>query len=223
MSNKKILRIGLAVLSAIAVVSLSVVFARGDERFAAVAEGRGDREEVAPGYDLYHNVRPELEGNPVPRRLPSFVPPGGRQIVEENIIATLVAGTEPDAVHYEIEFVFAPGCGGATACHWGRVSGYVRDRAGDIVPDPERSAVYINEGEFAKRAPNPPGDVELPNGITGYFLPWVLAAYASDAAVIWDEGPYRYRVSVKGGSKEEVVEMARSAILNPTGQTPGGD
>ncbi|ERN41270.1 hypothetical protein KR51_00021600 [Rubidibacter lacunae KORDI 51-2] len=104
MSNKKFLWIGLAVLTAIAIVGLSSLFARGDGQIAAGAEGRVDREEVAPGYDLYNYVRPALEGNPMPRRLPSFVP----QVVDHNFVATQVAGTEPEADHYETEFDFSP-------------------------------------------------------------------------------------------------------------------
>jgi len=184
--------------------------------------------ELAPWYDLYYYVRPELGVNAVPRRLPSEIPPNPKQIVSRNLFASILAGAEPaDAPYYEIEFAVVAGCNGARHCHYATVAGYHRDRVDELdgvgVPERQLSVDFVNEdpSAFANRDPAEAGDVELANGITGTFIPWLITAYLTDAKIMWDEGPYRYLVAVKGASKEEMVRMANSAILNPDGVVEG--
>ncbi|MFN6068408.1 MAG: hypothetical protein ACK45T_14795, partial [Pseudanabaena sp.] len=54
--------------------------------------------------------------------------------------------------------------------------------------------------------------VSLADGIQGYFVPWVCGASCNDAQVYWDKNGFRYAVGIKVGNKNNLIQMANSAI-----------
>lgn len=99
--------------------------------------------------------------------------------------------TEVNKNRYEIEIAFDPECNNAGACHFGSVTG-------------EKSPGEPFSGK----------KVKLTNGISGYFTESECAANCSDATLSWEMRNYRYHVTLKAGSRKNLIEMANSAIEN---------
>ena len=144
-------------------------------------------------------VRPDFRGlksilreqTDVPIRLPAFLP----YIDKSNPIAASLVSTSPSS--YEISLGWGQDCfsanlrGGGGWCHYGTIRG---------------SADRLTEND-GRRIP-----VLLVDGIHGYFVPFTCGAHCDDAAVGWKEGGYHYSISLKAGSKKELVRIANSAI-----------
>lgn len=120
----------------------------------------------------------------LPVLLPSVLPEEKEQ-PQVYAITTEVSGSE-----YQVLLGFSPDCNGGNACRWGEVSG----QTGPLTP-PEG-------GE----------SVTLAQGITGYFVPAVCGANCSDAMVMWEQNGGHYSVGLKAADKEQVMDMANSAI-----------
>ncbi|MBE9124754.1 MULTISPECIES: hypothetical protein [unclassified Coleofasciculus] len=174
-------------------------------------------EAVAPWHDFFYYVRPQLELNEVPLRLPSYIPPSNQQVGKEGLVAQLIQGTSEKA-QYKI-VIASPNCGDVVACRYASIEGF-KTNANTPSLDAELEAWKSSDLEFSQRAPSPPSTVELAQGIQGYFFPWFVGAYLTEAKVVWLEGEYRYEVGVKGASKQEMIQMANSAIENPDGRVP---
>jgi len=127
----------------------------------------------------------ELENQTqLPVLLPSWLP-DEKETAPVYAMATEVSGSE-----YRVLLGFTPDCNGGTACRWGEVSG----QTGTLTP-PEG-------GE----------SINLAQGIKGYFVPATCGANCSDAVVMWEQSGGHYSVGLKAGEKEELIEMANSAI-----------
>ncbi|XGV96383.1 MAG: hypothetical protein ACAF41_27085 [Leptolyngbya sp. BL-A-14] len=65
-------------------------------------------------------------------------------------------------------------------------------------------------------APELGGSVALLKGIIGYYFPAMCGANCHNAfaQIVWDQGDYRYTVALIMSRREEIIEMANSAINN---------
>jgi hypothetical protein len=68
-------------------------------------------------------------------------------------------------------------------------------------PDPEIKATRSDEQK---------GWVQLANGQSAFFVPWQSFLGPGYAYLTWDEGDFRYQLSIKFGRKDWLVEMANS-------------
>jgi hypothetical protein len=142
--------------------------------------------------DLFVNVKLALfRQTNVPLRLPSYIPFADDP--KEPVYAIVESA---DLDNYEIQIAFTNDCNGGNSCHYGTVRG-------------SRSTLVENDGA---RIP-----VSLNNGIKGYFVDFTCGAHCDDAAIGWTEGGYHYSISLKAEKKQEMIEVANSAI--PTRST----
>ena len=144
---------------------------------------------------VFQQVAPRLTGQTlVPVRLPTVIPGAA----DGPSLHASIEAADDDT--YTVELSFAPDCGGATACHLGRVSG-VRLAPGAPPPGGQSVALAGNRG--------------------GRFTPAECGASCGNASLVWDEDGARYTVELKAGSQEALVEMANSAIANGVIESPG--
>lgn len=118
-------------------------------------------------------------------------------------------------IRYQISLDISEDCQGAGACDFGYLIGE------KIASDTPKVPKIFSEIEQQWRNNLPPirssespGVVQLAGGVTGYFVPYTCAAYCSTSQIIWDLNGYRYTIAIEQASKEIVVQMANSAILN---------
>jgi len=141
--------------------------------------------EIKRPHEVFAPILSELENQTdLPVILPSLLPE------EKETSPVYALTTEVSASEYQVLLGFTPDCNGGTACRWGEISG----QTGPLMA-PE-------EGE----------SVNLAQGITGYFVPATCGANCSDAVVMWEQAGGHYRIGLKAGEKERLIEMANSAI-----------
>lgn len=104
---------------------------------------------------------------------------------------------------YDINIDLTPGCHGVTPCTLGSISGMKS-------PSPAAfgTAEYPMDTDSDADFPNIP--VTLAHHIKGYYTE---ARVGYPCFVYWNQNGYSYAAGLKG-SKEELVQMANSAILN---------
>ena len=135
-----------------------------------------------------------LKETNVPLRLPAFLP----YIDAADPIAASLVTTSSSS--YEIWLGWGNGCfsaevpNGAGACHYGTIRG---------------SADTLREDD-GPRVP-----VTLASGIRGYYVGFSCGFHCGDGAVGWKQGDYHYSISLKAGSKKELIKVANSAIAQP--------
>ncbi len=154
---------------------------------------------------MFAPLLPELKQT-IPVHLPTYIPDPGDN---SRYYATLESA---DRQGYYIVIGTVPGCDGSDFCRVAEVKGervtpntpplYLADPA----PTPAPGAPPL------AHSPEKPAPVNLGHGLHGYFFPWVAGNPYRDAAVIWQQGKYRYQVGAKAGVRAEVVHMAESAI-----------
>jgi hypothetical protein len=114
---------------------------------------------------------------------------------------------------YEISLDATSDCQGADRCSFGLLGGQVvyqntpsiqSEYAFELAPDFQPPA----------RSPELMGEVDLANGIKGYFVPYVCGANCDTSKVLWEQNGYRFKVGIRYASKATMVEMANSAINN---------
>jgi len=155
---------------------------------------------------VYRPIQSKLQRQQtVPLRVPTYIPEpsGGR-----NFVAHLI---EAGPNGYRVA-IAPPDCQyGASACTYANVSAR---RVTQQMKPPHKEFSFMDDPNYqpTERAPSKRGYVDLGNGVRGYFVPWVLGASVSNAKVIWQEDGIRYTVGIKGGKKERVIRMAKSAI-----------
>jgi len=136
-------------------------------------------------HQIFESVAPQLQQQTqLSVLLPGFVPEA--DYVEIYPILTSVTSSK-----YEIMLGYTEDCNGGTACRLGMIS------AETITPAAKKLT-----GE----------KVDLPSGITGYFVDATCGANCSDATISWDQKGSRYTLGIKAGKKEDLVKMANSAI-----------
>lgn len=130
--------------------------------------------------------------------------------------------SEVNSDKYVVSFFKLAECIGATgtsSCQFGYVSG---EKLTSKIPQvPEDYSFYIQyyrehqqPGQSPILSPESPSRVSLAFDIKGWFIPYVCGASCTSSQVIWDLNGYRYTVAIQQASKEVVIKMANSAILN---------
>jgi len=94
-------------------------------------------------------------------------------------------------------------CLGAGACHYGVIGGM--ENSTTVID--HFNTYYPFEAERAEQ-------VELANGITGYFIESVCGANCSDATIWWIYDGYQYMLGLKAGPRETLIGLANGAITN---------
>lgn len=121
----------------------------------------------------------------VPLRLPTY-------LANEEETSPLYANVEKaSASDYSILIDFTEDCNGATACHYGRVTGQA------VKPGAKH-----DKGKAVK----------LANGITGHFVDAKCERICGDSELSWDANGYRYTVGIKAEKEDKLIKVANSAI-----------
>lgn len=123
----------------------------------------------------------------VPVLLPSFIPqtgPGTPVYIE----------TIAHRSYYEIHLAYAQDYQQSTACNLGNIKGELT--SGVIIAPDEREL--------------PPQIITLKSGTKAYFFDATCGASCSNSDLIWDQGGYRYTVSIKAAKLKSLVDMANS-------------
>lgn len=160
---------------------------------------------------LLQQLIPQIEMTRVPPKLPGYMPLDRPFSPPSPPISALPVYTvlTPETDRYNIVVGYSPDCDGGNACRIGTIVGARRTDNTSI------DQQYSNDLSAATRtSPEKAEFVSLANGHRGWFSPWVCGANCSDALLSWDDGNYRYLVSVKVGSRDQLVELANSAINN---------
>jgi hypothetical protein len=98
---------------------------------------------------------------------------------------------------YVIDLSYTRDCHGANACRLGSVTGgWTADTPGVLF------------------TPTKGTPVKLHGGVVGVFYPFQCGASCGDSLLMWHKRGIPYTVSVKGGSKQDTVAMANSALDN---------
>jgi hypothetical protein len=193
-------------LLCVGVLSSTIVRANKDASSALIR--------ILPQFeDVYE--RTDLQAN-LPVLLPTEFPELGTEFWLSEYVA-------PDGNQYILSVDVEAGCEGAGACSRGSIGGEIV--TADTQPVSELYA-FLNEPLDAPdrpRSDDPMGDVELMNGIEGFFVPWIATAQCSEAQVYWEQPSasgdelYRYYVGIECGDRAEVIELANNVIANTEG------
>lgn len=143
----------------------------------------------------------------VPLKLPTYIP--GENSLDKPFWANI---TQADSEHYLVTIGFTKDCEGGNYCRYGTVAG---EKILPSTPTAQQSyEELISQPDYKplKQSPEKAATVKLAKDIEGYFVPYLCGANCDDAKVFWDEDTYRYLVGVKMGSKDELIQMANSAI-----------
>lgn len=153
----------------------------------------------------YQNALPQLEQSGVPLRLPKvLVAPGAEGVYGATLSSASPAG-------YSIIVGNRYPCGG-TACAQAYVEAV---QLSPNLPPVEQMFNYSPDpdGELAPlRSPEQPGWYSLPNGQPVYFSPWESYMGAGFSYLVWDEEGYRYSVSLRVGTLNNLFQMVVSAF-----------
>ena len=126
----------------------------------------------------------------VPARLPAKLPELGQG--KDPLYAVL---GHADRNAYTIYLSFTPDCNGASVCRLGTLSGQALSALGS-----------------KKNAKARANAVRLANGTIGVYAQSECGANCSDSVVRWREGAAEYSAGVKGGSREDVLQLANSCL-----------
>ncbi len=138
-----------------------------------------------------------IAGWGVPLMLPPAFPAG------EGLPAVLPSPITAEMGKYVFILEYGSDCLGAGACHYGVIGG-MENTTGTIQ---HFNTYYPFEAERAEQ-------VELANGITGYFVESTCGANCNDATIWWLYGGYQYMLGLKAGPRETLIGLADGAILN---------
>ncbi|MEM1291132.1 MAG: hypothetical protein AAGH67_06650 [Cyanobacteria bacterium P01_H01_bin.162] len=128
-----------------------------------------------------------------------------------------------DVDRYEVNLDAMAGCEGAGYCIFG-IMGAERIMPGTPSVD-EQYAYYLDpEYQPVQRSDEPIAEVQLANGLTGTFIPWVCGANCSTAKVYWQQEGIRYYIGIRGPiDQATVVEIANSMIENQPAAVDASD
>ena len=148
----------------------------------------------------------EAEGGPQPYLNVPVGPDG-----QFEGIYVYVTGASSD--HYDLSLDVTADCNGAGFCSFGIL---MAQRVYQGTPSVASEYAFELEPDFRPimRSPEEQGEVQLAQGITGYFVPYVCGANCDTAKVFWKQQGYQYSVGIRMASKAAVVQMANSAINN---------
>lgn len=148
----------------------------------------------------------EVEGGPQPYIKVPIGPDG-----QFEGIYAYITGASPD--RYDLSLDATAGCHGAGYCSFGILTA---QRVYQDTPSVASEYAFELEPDFRPvvRSPEEQGEVQLAQGITGYFVPYVCGANCDTAKVFWEQEGYRYSAGIRMASKATVVRLANSAINN---------
>jgi len=170
---------------------LSSALAGGVLVLAALFPGIPSARAAGSGESVYAPVKAALQNVLIPVALPLTSMPRGGHIYAE------IDGNSLSATTYIVDLGYAKGCGGAGACRFGEATGgWTGDTPGVLYPD---------------RGGTP---IALRGGVRGAFYPFSCGASCGDSVILWHIHGIPYTVSLKGGSRTDVLLMANSAIAN---------
>ena len=114
---------------------------------------------------------------------------------------------------YTLTLDATPDCRGADACSFGILTAQAVYQNTPSVRDTYafELAPYFKP---TARSPEHQGEVQLTDGVTGYFVPYVCGANCDTSKMFWEQNGYRYRVGIRMASQAAMVRMANSAIEN---------
>jgi len=144
---------------------------------------------------VYAPIKARLQNVFIPVALPTTFPlaklPSSTRIyasIQENSLS---------ATTYIVDLGYTKDCNGGGACGYGEVTGgWTGDTPG--VLSPLKGGVPIT----------------LQGGVKGTFFPFTCGASCGDSVIFWHFHGIPYTVSLKGGSRRNVLLMANSAIAN---------
>jgi hypothetical protein len=174
---------------------LSVALAGGALLLTTLFPGMPSANAAGNGGSVYAPVKTALQEVLIPVALPTALPlvgmPRGTHLHAE------IDGNSLSVTTYIVDLGYTKGCGGAGACRYGEATGgWTGDTPGVLVPD--QGGVSIT----------------LRGGIRGTFYPYTCGASCGDSIIMWHVHGIPYTVSLKGGSRANVLVMANSAIAN---------
>jgi hypothetical protein len=169
--------------------------------------------EVIP--DAFSSLYQEVSsGSDIPMLLPTSLPDEALREVapgQEQPFFTSTDLVEKSA--YEANLDVTADCEGAGYCTFGILG------AERITPQTESIdemyAYYLDPSyQPTMRSEEPIAEVQLADGITGTFIPWVCGANCNTAKVYWEESGIRYYVGIRMADMNTVVAIANSMIEN---------
>ena len=175
---------------------LSAALTSGALLLTALFPGMPSADAAGGGGSVYAPVKAALQEVQIPVALPTALPlvgmPRGTHLYTE------IDGNSLSVTTYIVDLGYVKGCGGAGACRYGEATGgWTGDTPGVLVPD--QGGVPIT----------------LRGGVHGTFYAFTCGASCGDSTILWHgRHGIPYTVSLKGGSRANVLLMANSAIAN---------
>lgn len=171
----------------------SSVFAR--DQFTESASNRKQSQDKNVSF-VFASVSQEIaKRSHVPSRVPTFLP----DVDQEHPIYATVENISESS--YEILLSLELPCEGQNTCSYGAVRG---------------STSPIKVRKDLRRTP-----VQLLRGIKGEFFHFVCYAYCSESYIVWRQDNFFYSISLKAGSKDDLIKAANSAIATDGLMTKG--
>jgi hypothetical protein len=144
---------------------------------------------------VYAPIKASLQNVFIPIALPTTFPlakmPSSTRIYAD------IQDNSLSATTYIVDLGYTKDCNGGGACGYGEVTGgWTGDTPGVLAP--LKGGVPIT----------------LQGGVKGTFYPFTCGASCGDSLILWHHKGIPYTVSIKAGSRSNVLLMANSAIAN---------
>ena len=156
----------------------------------------------------------DLQMTGIPLRLPTYIPKIGQRLKDPKVKPeTLPLYGHLDQAtpnRYQVTIGHTSTCEGGNVCRLGTIAATRLTKGTPSIS--EEYASRKDPKSQGKKSQELMSSVQLSNGISGTFVPWVCGSSCTDAEVVWDEAGYRYSVGIKVGDRASLVEMANSAI-----------
>ena len=144
---------------------------------------------------VYAPIKADLQNVYIPIALPTTFPLA-RMPSTTRIYADIQDDSQ-SATTYIVDLGYTKDCNGGGACGYGEVTGgWTGDTPG--VLSPLKGGVPIT----------------LQGGVKGTFYPFTCGASCGDSVILWRHNGIPYTVSIKAGSRSNVLLMANSAVAN---------
>jgi hypothetical protein len=144
---------------------------------------------------VYAPIKASLQNVFIPVALPTTFPLG--KMPSSTRIYADIQGNSLSATTYIVDLGYTKDCNGAGACGYGEVTGgWTGDTPG--VLSPLKGGIPIT----------------LRGGVKATFYPFTCGASCGDSVILWHHKGIPYTVSIKAGSRSDVLLMANSAVAN---------
>jgi hypothetical protein len=144
---------------------------------------------------VYAPIKAGLQNVYIPVALPTVFPLA--KMPSTTRIYADIQDNSQSATTYIVDLGYTKTCDGGGACGYGEVTGgWTGDTPG--VLSPLKGGVPIT----------------LQGGVKGTFYPFTCGASCGDSVILWHHNGIPYTVSIKAGSRSDVLLMANSAVAN---------